>query len=80
MDQRDAIDKVLAASMQKDARCVNAMSEILPMLQSVQLPDGGDFMLDSAGRLVDPSGIPYVLDNERCRVTLDSERTGIPQK
>ncbi|MEQ1921578.1 MAG: tetratricopeptide repeat protein [Pyrinomonadaceae bacterium] len=80
MDERDAIDKVLGELKQQNTRCVNSLSEILPMLRGVKLPEGRDFRLDSAGRLVDPSGAPYLFDKETCRVKLDPERTGLPVK
>ena len=80
MDERDAIDKVLSESKQQNARCVNSLAEILPMLRNVRLPEGHEFSLDNANRLVDPTGAPYLLDKENCRVKLDPERTGLPQK
>lgn len=78
MDERDAIDKVLGQLKEQNVRCSNSLAEILPMLRNVRLPEGQDFRLDEAGRLVDPSGAPYLLDKENCRVTLDPERTGLP--
>ncbi len=80
MDERDAIDKLLAELKQQNSRCVNSLSEILPMLRGVKLPEGRDFRLDNSNRLVDPSGAPYLLDKENCRVKLDPERTGLPLK
>jgi len=80
MDERDAIDKVLRETKEQNARCVNSLVEILPVLRNVRLPEGREFNLDNANRLVDPSGAPYLLDKEKCSVKLDPERTGLPQK
>ncbi len=80
MDERDAIDEVLRETKEQNARCVNSLAEILPMLRNVRLPEGREFHLDNAKRLVDPSGAPYLLDKEKCGVKLDPERTGLPQK
>ncbi len=80
MDERDAIDRVLAELREQNARCMNSLGEILPMLRNVRLPEGRDFKLDKANRLVDPSGAPYLLDEENCRVKLDPERTELPVK
>jgi len=80
MDERDAIDKALGEIKGQYGRCVNSLVEILPVLHSVRLPEGREFRLDNSNRLVDPSGAPYLLDKENCRVKLDPERTGLPQK
>lgn len=80
MDERDAIDKILGELKQQNGRCVNSVTEILPMLRGVKLPEGREFKLDNSNRLVDPSGAPYLLNKENCRVKLDPERTGLPVK
>ncbi|MGB2752766.1 MAG: hypothetical protein WBC19_11975 [Pyrinomonadaceae bacterium] len=80
MDERDAIDKVLADAKLQNGGCVNSLVEILSMLRNVRLPEGREFNVDNANRLVDPTGAPYLLDKESCRVKLDPERTGLPQK
>jgi|SRR5580765_5434421 len=78
LDERDAIDKVLADQKERSGRCANSLSEILPMLMQVKLPEGRDFSVDNAKRLVDPTGAPYLLDKDSCRVKLDAANTKLP--
>ncbi len=72
-DERDAINPVLQNFKQKNGRCANNLREILPLLQNVKLPDGKDFHLDNNQNLVDPTGIAYVLNKEKCAVELNAE-------
>jgi hypothetical protein len=80
LDQRDAIDKALNELKERAGKCPNSLSEIIPMLMPVKLPEGNEFQIDNAGRLVDPTGAPYLLNRENCRVQLDPEKTGLPLK
>lgn len=80
LDQREAIDTVLGDFKAANNRCANGLSEIAPMLMSVTMPGGSEFRVDSANRPVGPTGVPYLLDKENCRVMLDGERTGSPLK
>ena len=77
-DERDAIDKALAEFRERSGRCANNLSEILPMLVPVKLPENRDFHIDKSNRLVDPTGAPYLLDKEKCRVQLDAATTKLP--
>jgi tetratricopeptide (TPR) repeat protein len=76
LDERDAIDKVLVEFREKNGRCPGDLIEILPMLAQVRLPTGQDFRVDNKRNLVDPTGVPYVLDRENCRAILH-EKTGV---
>lgn len=78
LEERDAIDKVLAEFKERSGRCANSLSEIMAMLMTVKLPENRQFRVDNANRLVDPTDAPYLLDKENCRVRLDPERTGLP--
>ncbi len=80
LDERDAIDKALADFRERTGHCAGSLSEITPSLMQVRLPAGNEFMVDRAGNLIDPTGAPYVLDKENCRVKLDAARTGLPVK
>ena len=77
-DEREAIDRELAQVMETSGRCANSFGEIIPMLMRVRLPDNRDFRVNERGQLVDPSGAPYVLNKENCRVQLDGEKTKLP--
>ena len=78
LDERDAIDKVLADFKQNTGRCANSFGEVSSTLLQVKLPHNRQFKIDSAKRLVDPTDAPYMLDKEKCVVKLDFEHTGLP--
>lgn len=78
LDERDAIDGVLQSFRAKNNRCANNWREILPLLQTVELPGGRDFRVDKSNNLIDPTDAPYVLDKENCRAKLDKAKTKIP--
>lgn len=77
IDEREAMDKVLADLKERTGRCVNDLREINQSLTTVKLPSGGDFRVDQSRRLVDPTGVPYVLDQKECKAILDLEKTGV---
>lgn len=78
LDERDAIRAVLHRFKEKNNRCANNWSEILPLLKSFKLPNGKDFRIDKSNNLVDPSDAPYILDKEACDIKLDAAKTKIP--
>jgi len=79
LDEQDAIDKALAEAKERTGRCPTNLIEIRPALARAVLPDGNEFHMDEQGRtFVDPSGVPYLLNVEQCRVQLDRARTEIP--
>ena len=78
LEERDAIRKVLQEYQTKNNRCANNWREILPLLQTVKLPNGKDFRIDKSNDLIDPSDVPYVLDRDNCDVKLDFVKTKIP--
>jgi len=80
LDEREAIDRVLAEFKEKSGRCANNFAEILPMLASVRLPENEDFRIDRSHQIVDPSDAPYLLDKENCRANLDPAHTTIPMR
>ncbi|MEQ1604642.1 MAG: hypothetical protein ABL999_07210 [Pyrinomonadaceae bacterium] len=77
-DERDAINKALAEFKERNGRCASSFGEIAAALVKTTLPDGKQFHVDPANRLVDPTGAPYRLDQEKCVVALDLEKTKLP--
>jgi tetratricopeptide (TPR) repeat protein len=77
-DERDAITEVLTEYKKKTGRCAESWREILPLLAAAKLPEGKEFRVDRTGDPVDPSGVPYVLDAERCAVRIDTGKSKIP--
>lgn len=80
LDEREAIDRELAAFRERNGRCPSGLAEIVPQLASTSLPNGRGFRVDTANRLVDPTDAPYLLDRETCTAKLDATRTGLPLK
>lgn len=74
LDEQDAIRAALQSFKEKNNRCANDWREILPVLQTVKLPDNKDFRVDKSNNLVDPSGAPYILDKQICDVKLNAEK------
>lgn len=77
LDEREAIDKVLADLKETNGRCADSFAEILPKLMTLKLPDNHEFLVDKSHALVDPSGVPYLLDKDKCRAQLDLTRSQI---
>lgn len=77
-DEQEAVNKVLYEFKNKKERCVNNLQEILPLLRNVKLPREKDFRVDEKNNLVDPTGIPYLLDKEKCKIRLNPKKTKIP--
>ncbi len=80
LDEREAIDRVLSEFSVKNGRCVNSLSEIIPAMLKINLPENKEFRVDKLNRLVDPTDAPYLLDKETCTVNVDVERTKLPLK
>ncbi len=78
LDEREVVQGVLDDYKSKNNRCVGSLREVLPLLQNVKLSGRNDFRLDNANNLLDPGGAAYILDNEKCEVQLDREKTKIP--
>ena len=71
LDERDAIRSALKKASESTGRCPQSWSDVLPLLRSVKLPAGNEFRINKTNNLVDPNGDPYILDRERCDVSLD---------
>ena len=78
LDQRDVIDRSLVDFKERTGRCPGNFSEIFSALMKIALPGENKFLIDRSNQLIDPSGAPYLLDRENCRVKLDPARTGLP--
>ncbi len=78
LDQREAIDQALSEYKERTGRCANNWSELASSLLRTRLPNGREFRVDLSHRVVDPTGAPYLIDKEDCRVKLDREHTGLP--
>jgi tetratricopeptide (TPR) repeat protein len=77
LDDREAIDRALLEFKERSGRCPASLGEITSSLASVRLPGGRQFSVDNSNHLVDPTGVPYILDRSTCTAKLDRERTTI---
>jgi hypothetical protein len=68
LDEREAIDRVLAKFREKNGRCPATLSEVWPLLANSRVPGPNGFRVDAANRLVDPTGAPYQIDLETCSI------------
>lgn len=75
LDERDAINPILKTFEARQGRCPSRTSDLVPLLRGVKLPAGNDFSLDSSDSLVDPTGVPYVIDTAACAVQLGTAST-----
>lgn len=65
LDQRDALQRVLAAYQSRTGRCPASWQEIDPELRALK------WRSDASGAPLDPSGTPYHLNRDRCGAELD---------
>ena len=77
LEELDAIRPVLKSFQQKNGRCAQNWSELLPLLRNVKLPDNLEFRLDNANNVVDPTGAPYLLDKENCDAKVDYSKSDL---
>ena len=77
-DQRDAIRSALRKAKENTGKCPRSLADVVPLLKGVQLPNGKDFTIDGSNNLTDPSGAPYILDQDTCDVKLDPDHTKLP--
>jgi tetratricopeptide (TPR) repeat protein len=77
LDEREAVQKILDNLKAQNKRCVNNWSEIFPLLKQVKLPNNTDFRIDKNNNLVDPAGVPYLLDKQACTIALDLKNSPI---
>jgi tetratricopeptide (TPR) repeat protein len=80
LDERDAIGRALQNFAEKNRRCIKSWAEISRELRSLKLPGNTALNFDQTGTPVDPTGVPYVLQNQNgeCEVKL-SKDSKIPQ-
>jgi tetratricopeptide (TPR) repeat protein len=61
-DEQDAIRRLLAAYKSRTGRCPDSWRSVEPLLRSLRLP------VDASGSPVDPTGVAYRLDSDKCDV------------
>ena len=79
LDELDIINGTLKTLTSGGAPCPNSLASIMPHLAGANLPGGRDFRVNANRQLVDPSGVPYVLDKSTCTATVDGANSKIPK-
>lgn len=78
LDQMELINPVLGAFRERTGRCISNWPEILPSLQAAADSTGRDLRVDAKRNLVDPSGVPYRINSQKCEVEIDWPTSKIP--
>lgn len=78
LDELDIINKVLGEYHSRTGRCVKAWGEVLPSLQSASNAAKLDLRMDASQNIVDPSGVPYRLNAEKCQAEINLPASKIP--
>jgi tetratricopeptide (TPR) repeat protein len=80
LDDLDAINAALTEFQRENGRCPANFAEILPRLAAVKLPENRQLMIDRSRNIIDPSGVPYLLDQQQCTASIDRSHSGIVQQ
>lgn len=78
LDQLDGINGALSAAKARSGQCPTSISDVMPLLRNVRLPGANEFQIDKGNNLVDPSGVPYVLNRQTCTANLNFAESKIP--
>jgi tetratricopeptide (TPR) repeat protein len=78
LDELDVVNKVLSDNRDRTGRCVASWSEAVPALQSAIRNTQLDLRVDANRNVVDPSGVPYRLNREKCTGEIDWPTSKIP--
>lgn len=77
LNEQDSMNAVLKNLSESSGRCPASLTELVPHLRSVRLPNDKDFQVNADGKLVDPTGVPYLLDRTKCVVKIDAANSKI---
>ena len=77
LDERDVITAAISDYRAANNRCPAVWSELLPTLS--RRPDGRRLRIDRANNIVDPTAVPYFLNQKTCAVELGAD-TKVPRK
>ncbi len=79
LEDLEVLNEVLAEFNAVRKRCADGWKQVIPILTEKQLPRGREFRTDDEGNIVDPTGIPYLIDSSECKAKPDLSRTGLPK-
>ena len=77
LDELDVVNPVLRQFRDRNGRCVSGFGEVLTALRQASISSGVDLRTDDSRNLVDPSGVAYRINTERCVAEIDSPTSKI---
>ena len=78
LEERDIINPALKSYQAQHGRCVARWQDILPLVSGKKLPDGRSLRVDRQNDIVDPNGVPYLIDGVKCEAAIDRSRSKVP--
>jgi tetratricopeptide (TPR) repeat protein len=72
LEERDYLNSSLSSFKEKSGQCAHSFGELFPLLKSMT-PAGVDLRLNRSGEIIDPTGVPYLLDQSKCEATLSPD-------
>ncbi len=79
IDQMELVQEVLDDQEKKLGVCPKSLKSVLPQISDRIRGSQIDIQVDSAGNILDPTGVPYLLDKTKCEIKLDPVNTQIPR-
>ncbi|NNE66020.1 MAG: hypothetical protein HKN33_05585 [Pyrinomonadaceae bacterium] len=79
LDDRDVLDEVLATFEMRNGRCASSWKELIPLLKDKSPGAGREFRVDRNMNIVDPTDVPYLIEQKSCTAAVDHSRSEIPR-
>jgi tetratricopeptide (TPR) repeat protein len=80
LEELDVINEILGSLEKGGAPCPTQLAPVIPHLARRTLPRQKEFHVDQQRRLVDPSGVPYIIDQSTCTAQIDGVNSKIPKQ
>lgn len=80
MEELDVVNAALSSLTKQGVPCPTQFSTVIPRIEGKTLPRGKEFHINQQRQLVDPSGVPYVIDTETCTAQVDAIKSKIPKQ
>ena len=78
LDEMEIMNKALSGYRGRIGRCANSWSGAMQDLRSAFGAARRDFRVDASNSPVDPSGVPYRLNQEKCQAEINWPNSSIP--
>ncbi len=79
LDDREVLNEQLKIAKERSGTCPAKLSDIIPFIQNMNLPRNRSFSVNQRNELVDPTGIPYQINEKACTADLAVE-SRIPRR